>query len=178
MRNNDYKERDYHPLMYSILKKYHLYDKKDDYLDICYIGYAKALNKYDKTKTRFTTYAYKCIENELLCELRKERAHKRQREECSLENLYSDNIYFNADLSDETPLVVQLISEDTKHALNGALDALNEVENEVIKKLFGIECVEMTQNQVAEEFNISQSQVSLIKTKALAKLKEILNNER
>lgn len=174
MRTDDYKEKDYHPLMYSILKKYHLYDKRDDYLDVCYIGYVKALNKYDKSKTRFITYAYKCIENELLCELRKERAHKRQREECSLEALYSDKTHLNDHLSDETPLVLQLISEEEKTTVSTALCVLDGMERDIIQKLFGIDSEEMTQNQVAEEFGISQSQVSLIKTKALAKLKEAL----
>ncbi len=81
---------EYEAMMYSILKKYGLYNKRDDYIDICYIGYAKALKKYDSSKSKATTYIYKCIENELLQCLRKENAIKRQRNETSLDYVYDD----------------------------------------------------------------------------------------
>ena len=46
---------EYEAMMYSILKKYGLYNKREDYIDLCYIGYAKGIKKYDSTKSKETT---------------------------------------------------------------------------------------------------------------------------
>ena len=93
--------------MYAILKKYNLYEKKEDYIDICYIGYTKAVNNYDKSKASLRSYIYKCVENEILHELSKEKAQKRQREELSFDFAYDE---IGHDLNDIIPSNENIIS--------------------------------------------------------------------
>ena len=81
----------YQDMMYYLLKKHGLLSKQDDYIDLCYIGYTKALNTFNNKKNvTFTTYVYKCMENELKQELRKQNMKKRKREELSLDYILQD----------------------------------------------------------------------------------------
>src|SRR5574344_413712 len=109
---------DYESMMYSILKKYGLYNKREDYIDICYIGYVKALKKYDSSKSKPTTYIYKCIENELFQCLRKENAKKRQREEYSMDYIYDYNGHNLEDLiSDDIDIENDFIEKEQNKEL-------------------------------------------------------------
>src|SRR5574344_1510860 len=109
---------EYEEMMYFILKKYGLYDKREDYIDVCYIGYAKALKKYDSSKSKPATYIYKCIENELLQCLRKENAIKRQREELSTNYIYDENGHNLEDLiSDDIDIENDFIEKEQNKEL-------------------------------------------------------------
>jgi RNA polymerase sigma factor (sigma-70 family) len=159
-------------MVYSILKKFGLYSKKEDYIDICYIGYAKALKKYDRSKSKMITYIYKCIENELLCELRKQKALKRQHEESSFDFVYDDKGHDLNDLiGDTVDIEAEAIKKEEKEQLCEAFKTLTKREQYVIKYAFGLDCEEKTQDEMSEELGVTQSQVSRIKNKALAKLK-------
>lgn len=164
-------------MMYSILKKYGLYNKREDYIDICYIGYAKALKKYDSSRSKVTTYIYKCIENELFQYLRKESAGKRKHEtESSLDYLINENK--NMTLQDVTPNDVNIeqdeIDKETKTELSEALKKLTNREKFIIENLFGIGTSEKTQLEVASELGLCQAQIYKIKEKVLRKLKKEL----
>lgn len=161
-------------MMYSILKKYGLYNKREDYIDICYIGYAKALKKYDSSRSKVTTYVYKCIENELFQYLRKESAGKRKHEtESSLDYLINENK--NMTLQDIIPNDVDIeqdeIDKETKIELNEALKKLTARERYIIENLFGIGCDEKTQEEIAKHLGISQTQISRLKDKIFKKMR-------
>ena len=50
---------------------------KGKLLSTGYVGYAKALDTYQKGKNvKFSTYAYRCIKNEILYFLRREKRHR------------------------------------------------------------------------------------------------------
>ena len=165
-------------MMYSILKKYGLYNKREDYIDVCYIGYAKALKKYDSSKSKPTTYIYKCIENELIKCLRKESAIKRQREESSLDYVYDDHGHDLEDLIDSgIDIENDFIEKEQNKQLCEAIKKLSKKEQYIIKYSFGLNCEEKTQSEMAEHLGVRQSQVSKLKRKVLIKLKEIMENE-
>lgn len=49
----------------------------DEYYGLAAIGLCRAVQPFDSTKSSFSTYAYKCMHNEILQEVRKEQASKR-----------------------------------------------------------------------------------------------------
>ena len=170
---------EYEKMMYFILKKYGLYNKREDYIDICYIGYAKALKKYDSSKSKPTTYIYKCIENELLCEMRKENAKKRQREESSLNYVYDENGHDLEDLiSSDVDIENDFIEKEQNNQLCEAIKKLSKREQYIIKYSFGLNCDEKTQDEIGQCLGIKQAQVSRLKNKILTKMKRMIENER
>ena len=60
-----------HNLIYRFLSKYNL--SIDDYYDIAAIGLCKAAMTFDKSKSKFSTYAFKCMYMIMLHEKRKEK---------------------------------------------------------------------------------------------------------
>lgn len=166
-------------MMYSILKKYGLYNKREDYIDICYIGYAKALKKYDSSKSKPTTYIYKCIENELLQYLRKENAIKRQREELSINYIYDENGHTLEDLiSNDVDIENDFIKKEQNKELYNSIKNLTKREQYIIKSFFGLGCIEKTQSEIGEHLGITQTQVSRLKDKILIKMRGMMENEK
>ena len=166
-------------MMYSILKKYGLYNKREDYIDVCYIGYAKALKKYDSSKSKPTTYIYKCIENELLQCLRKENAIKRQRDDLSLNYVYDEKGHDLEDLIDSgINIENDFIEKEQNNQLCEAIKKLSKKEQFIIKYSFGLNCDEKTQDEIGQCLGIGQGQVSRLKDKILIKLKGMMEDER
>lgn len=166
-------------IMYNVLKRYGLYEQREDYIDLCYIGYAKALNKFDKSKANIRTYIYKCVENEILQELRKEKAQKRQRYECSLDDEYDDRGHtFIETIADDIDLERDIICEETNKELCEAVNKLSYSERFVISHLFELNKINYTPNKICKVLNITTDQLEEIKTTALAKLKEMLGDIR
>lgn len=169
---------EYEAMMYSILKKYGLYNKREDYIDICYIGYSKALKKYDSSKSKPATYFYKCIENEILQFLRRENAQKRQYEESSMDYVYDNHGHdLNDIISDNVNIEEDYIIKEQQQELFISLNKLNNKEKLVIKYCFGIGCDELKQDEIAKMLGVTQTQISRIKSKALLKLRGAMENE-
>lgn len=66
---------DNHNLIYSFLAKYRL--AIEEHYGLAAIGLCKAGITYKGDKSKFSTYAYKCMFNSVMCELRKELSTKR-----------------------------------------------------------------------------------------------------
>ena len=166
---------EYEAMMYSILKKYGLYNKREDYIDICYIGYTKALKKFDESKSKMCTYLYKCIENELLQELRKENALKRQREEASINYVYDERGHDLEDLiSSDVDIENDFIEKEQKNQLCEAIKKLSKKEQFIIKYSFGLNCEEKTQEEIGQCLGVTKTQVGRLKAKILIKLKRMM----
>jgi len=166
-------------MMYSILKKYGLYNKREDYIDVCYIGYTKALKKYDSSKSKPTTYIYKCIENEIMQCLRKENAKKRQRDDLSLNYVYDEYGHDLEDLiSNDVDIENDLVKKEDNYLLCEAISKLSKRERYIIQKYFGINCNKSTQAKIGEKLGISQMQVSRLKDEILIKLRGMMEDER
>jgi len=155
-----------------VLKKYGLYNKREDYIDLCYIGYAKALNSFDEGKGSFRNYLYNCCENEILSELTKQNRKKRQREEYSIDYSYDDQgKNLKETFADDFNIEDYIVTKETNDELYKKIETLEPIEQFIIKNLFELNDKKYSQNEVAEILEISQTQVSIIKSEALEKLR-------
>lgn len=62
-------------MIYTFLHQYHL--SIEDYYDLAAIGLCKAGSKFDGSKSKFSTYAYKCMFTTVFTEIRDRKAEKR-----------------------------------------------------------------------------------------------------
>lgn len=153
---------------------------QEDLISIGTIGLIKAVSTYSgKKSTRLATYAAKCIENEILMSIR---ASRRVRQEISLSlpigtDKDGNEISFNDILGTDTDEIIDSIDLKIRTAnLHDAIGkALSERERDVIITRYGLDGYEpRPQREIAAALGISRSYVSRIEKKALAKLREYL----
>ncbi|MBN7772776.1 RNA polymerase sporulation sigma factor SigK [Clostridium aminobutyricum] len=153
----------------------------DDLISIGTIGLIKAINTYSsKRSTRLATYAAKCIENEILMNIRSE---KKRKLEISLnEPIGTDKdgneINFNDILGSDPDAILDDIHY--KMQVNALYCAIYKIltrrEQAVIIKRYGITGEDpKTQRELAKELGISRSYVSRIEKKAVEKLRDYIN---
>jgi len=148
----------------------------EDLISVGAIGLIKAIKTYNYNKQiKLATYASRCIENEILMQLRKS---SKQKLEVSLdEPLNYDNegneLHLSDILSNEEENVAKNLELDAeKQILWQSLDKLCPREQEIMKLRFGLAGKgEKTQKQVADLLGISQSYISRIEKKILGKIK-------
>lgn len=167
-------------LVAHVVKKYQNTDEElDDLISIGTIGLIKAISTFDAQKSaRLSTYAARCIDNELLMMLRAKKKHSR---EVSLyEPIGTDkegNELNLLDVIESVPVdIVEdcFLRENTAFLLNSLKDVLTFKEYQVIclrYGLFGEE--EQTQREIACKLSISRSYVSRIEKNALLKLRAL-----
>ena len=144
------------------------------------IGLIKAVNSYsDEKGTKLGTYASKCIENEILMQLRGDK--KKSREVSFYEPVGTDNEGKAIHLldiieCDDIDIVEQLDNDkNILLILNDFKQILEPREQEIIILRYGLGGIrELTQKEIATKLNISRSYVSRIEKKALAKLRDSL----
>lgn len=168
-------------LVSHICKKY--YSKtndSEDLISIGTIGLIKAVDSFDYTKgTRLSTYASRCVENEILMYFR---SLKKQNGEVfmgdTIETDKQGNLLTVEDLiSDDTDIVEELekkrrIGEMTELIKN----MKNEREKEIVILRYGLNNQKpLTQREVAQKLNISRSYVSRIEKKVLEDLRGKIN---
>lgn len=166
-------------LVAHIAKKYQNLDEDmEDLISIGTIGLIKAVNTFDATKKiKLSSYASRCIENELLMMIR---GRKKKSKEVSLyEPIGTDKEGNEISLLDileneQLDILEQMELKRGIGKLGGLLDScLNEREREIICLRYGIlRQKEMTQREIGSMMGISRSYVSRIEKRALQKLKE------
>lgn len=170
-------------LVAHIVKKYDSYmEDNDDLISIGTIGLIKGIDSYSLEKgTRITTYAARCIENEILMYFRKNKKN--------LNNI-SLNDCIGYDKDGEEITFIDVLKEDNNEIsdvlhlknnieyLKKSIGVLNNREKEIIKMRYGVlGSNEYTQKEIADKLNISRSYVSRIEKRALVKiLREFLKN--
>ena len=167
-------------LVAHVVKKYQNTDEDlDDLISIGTIGLIKAISTFDTQKSaRLSTYAARCIDNELLMMLRAKKKHSR---EVSLyEPIGTDkegNELNLLDVIESVPVdIVEdcFLRENTAFLLRSLKKVLTSKEYQVIclrYGLFGHE--EQTQREIARKLSISRSYVSRIEKNALLKLRAL-----
>lgn len=151
----------------------------EDLISIGAIGLIKAVKTYSLDKNiKLATYASRCIENEILMQLRK---NTRIKNEVSLdEPLSADgdgNELLLADIIpvDEDSLSKGVESGADKQILFSVIKKLDVREQQIMIYRFGLNGEEeKTQKEVADMMGISQSYISRIEKKILNKLKKKL----
>ena len=171
-------------LVAHVVKKYQGTDEDmDDLISIGTIGLIKAVSTFDDKKSvRLSTYAARCIENELLMLLR---SKKKYGKEVSLyEPIGTDKEGNEINLLDimEAPSadVIEEYStrQDILRLLEGIKDVLTPKEYQVICRRYGLFGEkERTQREIAQQLSISRSYVSRIEKKALGKLRAAMEEE-
>ena len=150
---------------------------KDDMLSIGSIGLIKGIDTYKLgNNTRLATYLSRCIENEILMSVRK---NKNKKNDVSLEDtIGADKAGKEFSLSemlfDETSDVFDNISKkiDIEKVFDLISSKLDDRERKVIIMRYGLDNTKpMTQMEVSEILEISRSYVSRIETAALKKLR-------
>lgn len=148
----------------------------EDLISVGTIGLIKAVSSFKGDKNiKMATYASRCIENEILMYLRKTGKEKR---EVSLEEPLSADSEGNelsvADiLGTDSDIVSKGVdSDEEKKLLRLALAELPEREQQIMDMRYGLSSKkEMTQKEVADELEISQSYISRLEKKIMEKLK-------
>ncbi len=165
-------------LVAHIAKKYQNVDEDmEDLISTGTIGLIKAIDSFDAGKGKLSTYASRCIDNELLMLLR---AKKKTSREVSLyEPIGTDREGNEINLLDiieqEQPDVIERMEvEEHLKCLSGLLnEKLNAREKEILTMRYGLnDDHEITQREIGKSLGISRSYVSRIEKKALEKLRE------
>ena len=167
-------------LVVFLAKKYDntMYDL-EDLVSIGTIGLIKGIKTYKLDKNiKLATYASRCIDNEILMFLRK---NKKRMSEVSFEdsvNLDSEGneLHIEDIFGTEEDLVEKSIEcKDDKTLLKEEVKKLDEREKEIIELRYGLSGKkELTQKELAEKLKISQSYISRIEKKVIKKLKTIM----
>lgn len=149
----------------------------DDLISIGTIGLIKAVNSFDSEKNiKLATYASRCIENEILMYLR--RTVKLKSEVSFDEPLNTDWEGNELLLSDVMGTDVDVVYKKIENGvetelLRQALTKLNAREREIVELRFGLGGEEeLTQKEVADMLGISQSYISRLEKKIIARLKK------
>ncbi len=171
-------------LVAHIVKKFDTKNENnDDLISIGTIGLIKGIDTYNKEqKTKITTYAARCIQNEILM-------HFRSNKKINLNVSLNDSIGFDKEgneinlidvlKDDVTDFVEKINLQDNIHRLEKYLNLLNAREKDIIIKRYGLyNTKDLTQKEIAKNMKISRSYVSRIEKRALTKiLREFLKSK-
>ena len=171
-------------LVAHIVKKFDVKEENtDDLISIGTIGLIKGIDTYkNNKKTKITTYAARCIQNEILMYFRSNKkygstvslndaiGHDKEGNEINLIDVIKDN---------DTTLFEKLDLKNNIMLLKKYLKLLKKQERDIIIKRYGLNNKKgMTQKKIAKELKISRSYVSRIEKRALTKmLTEFIKNK-
>lgn len=151
----------------------------EDLVSIGTIGLIKAINTYSMDKNiKLATYASRCIDNEILMYLRK---NKKVKTEVS----FDESLSFDADgnelhlediLGTDPDIVTRNIEENNdKKIMLEEISKLNKRDKEIMMMRYGLlGYEEKTQKEVAEILGISQSYISRIEKKVIRRLRTVI----
>ena len=150
-------------------------ENTDDLISIGTIGLIKGIDTYNNnTNTKITTYAARCIQNEILM-------YYRSNKKTGLDISLNDSIGYDKEgneislievLKDKTPDMTELINQkDNIKYLNKFMKVLSGREKIIIIHRYGLYNTKAkTQREIAKSMNISRSYVSRIEKRALIKM--------
>ena len=151
----------------------------EDLVSIGSIGLIKGIETYKPDKNiRLATYSSRCIANEILMYIRK---NKKRKTEVSLEDAINydtegNELHLEDILGTDNNVVFDEFSlKVDKDLLKKELIKLNDREKEIITLRYGLNNnEEYTQKEVAAMLDISQSYISRIEKKVIKKLQTIM----
>ena len=152
----------------------------EDLVSIGSIGLIKAINTFSKDKNiKLATYASRCIDNEILMYLRK---NKKIKSEVSIDQALSldsdgNELHLEDIIGTDKDEINKFIEEkDDKALILNEILSLKPRDREIMILRYGLlGHDEYTQKEVAEKLGISQSYISRIEKKVIKKLKLLIN---
>lgn len=151
----------------------------EDLVSIGSIGLIKGINTYKIDKNiKLATYASRCIANEILMFLRK---NKRRKTELSFEDALNydsegNELHLEDILgTDEDIVIKEFENSMDKKMLASEINKLDPRDKQIMILRYGLNNTEeYTQKEVAEMLGISQSYISRIEKKVIKNLKNLL----
>ncbi len=151
----------------------------EDLVSIGSIGLIKGINTYKIDKNiKLATYASRCIANEILMFLRK---NKRRKTEISFEDALNydsegNELHLEDILgTDEDVVIKEFENSMDKKMLAAEINKLEPRDKQIMVLRYGLNNTEeYTQKEVAEMLGISQSYISRIEKKVIKNLKNLL----
>lgn len=151
----------------------------EDLVSIGSIGLIKGINTYKIDKNiKLATYASRCIANEILMFLRK---NKRRKTEISFEDALNydsegNELHLEDILgTDEDIVIKEFENSMDKKMLAAEINKLEPRDKQIMVLRYGLNNTEeYTQKEVAEMLGISQSYISRIEKKVIKNLKSLL----
>ena len=151
----------------------------EDLISIGTIGLIKGISTYKLDKNiKLATYASRCISNEILMFLRK---NKKRKKEISLaDSLNYDNEGNELHLEDVLGTDYDIVSDEyerqvEKNMLTKELNKLGGRDKQIMILRYGLNNGESyTQKEVADILGISQSYISRIEKKVIRNIKELM----
>ena len=148
----------------------------EDLVSIGSIGLIKAINTFTRDKNiKLATYASRCIDNEILMYLRK---NKKVKTEISIDASLSldgegNELHLEDILGTDADIVTRPIEEETeKKLMIKEVLKLKPRDKEILVLRYGLfGNKELTQKEVAEKLGISQSYISRIEKRLIKKLR-------
>lgn len=151
----------------------------EDLVSIGTIGLIKGINTYKNDKNiKLATYASRCIDNEILMYLRK---NKKRKADVSLDESLSfdsegNELHLEDILGTEKDIVTKDLEEnDMRKIMFKEIGKLNERDKQIMVLRYGLnDTKEYTQKEVAELLGISQSYISRIEKKVISKISSMI----
>jgi RNA polymerase sporulation-specific sigma factor len=152
----------------------------EDLVSIGTIGLIKGIKTYKMDKNiKLATYASRCVDNEILMFLRK---NKRKRSEISFDEALvfdgdGNELHLEDIIGTDPDIVTKQLDEETdREMMLDEVGKLKDRDKEIIRMRYGLQGYkEQTQKDVAKLLGISQSYISRIEKKVISKLKRIVN---
>lgn len=172
-------------LVAHIVKKYeNTKTDIDDLISIGTIGLIKGIDTFsNKNGAKLTTYAARCIENEILMHFRSDKKNAKNisiNESIGFDKDGNEISFLDILKTPDPDYVSDIDLKDKIALLYKYIDILNDREKDIIIKRYGLyNEKEMTQKEIAKIFKISRSYVSRIEKRALTKiLREFIRNKK
>ncbi len=151
----------------------------EDLVSIGTIGLVKAINTFRADRNiKLATYASKCIENEILMYIRKTSGIKAEVSIDEPLNVdWDGNELLLSDVlgSDDDGVIFEIEQIEERAAIRRAVANLDDREREIIELRYGMRGEpELTQKEVADRLGISQSYISRLEKKIIARLRDEL----
>lgn len=151
----------------------------EDLVSIGSIGLIKGINTYKIDKNiKLATYASRCIANEILMFLRK---NKKRKSEISFEDALNydsegNELHLEDILGTDCDVVIKEFENNMdRKLLECEINKLNKRDRQIMILRYGLNNTkEYTQKEVAEILGISQSYISRIEKKVIKNLKNLL----
>jgi len=168
-------------LVVHVVKKYNQTEEADDLISVGSLGLIKAINTYKLGHgTQFSTYAARCIENEILMLIR---ANKKHKFNMSIEDVLGTDDENNeitiGELSYDDSASVETIAENQN--LSEKLDCV--LKDNLCKREYDIMCLRyglmgnpiLPQREVAAKLGISRSYISRLEKKSIEIIRNLID---
>ena len=149
----------------------------DDYVSAASLGLVKAAISFEPSKkVKFSTYAYKCIQNEMLSYYRKSKKHFRV---CSLDEQTNQD-----DIGESKSYIDQIVYDNPAYLEDWTEeDTLIQTVNIILNYLKGInraimlcKVAEMSNKEIARMFKITPRQVIRSSSRSRIKMRRIIGD--